>query len=211
MNNNDNNINNFDELDELRQQINDLKNKVDQQGHLNEELVKKAIQGKMKGLHSTIFKYMLFCIIVAPFIIWDFIHKHLSWPFIVFTIIMFLGSFIAEYFINKMNVKHMTDDLVETARKLSQMKDNRKKQQIIGFCVLAIWVPWYIYEMYKYTTPQVEAHFVPTIVTFLIIGAIIGVIIGIGIGLHYYHKMQRVNDEMIEQINELTGEQKQLQ
>ena len=34
------------ELDDLRRQINDLKNKVDQQGRLNEDLVKKAIQSK---------------------------------------------------------------------------------------------------------------------------------------------------------------------
>ena len=38
------------ELDDLRRQINDLKQKVDQQGRLNEDLVKKTIQGKMRKL-----------------------------------------------------------------------------------------------------------------------------------------------------------------
>ena len=36
-----NNINNEFELDDLRSQINDLKNKVNRQGRLNEELVIK--------------------------------------------------------------------------------------------------------------------------------------------------------------------------
>ena len=49
------NFNEF-ELDDLRQQITELKNKVNAQGRLNEELVKKAIQGKMRGVHSIILK-----------------------------------------------------------------------------------------------------------------------------------------------------------
>lgn len=204
-------VSDFDELDEMRQSLNDIKNKVDQQGSLNEELVKKTIQGTMKKVHKTIFLYSFVLIVFIPFMVWDFINKHLSWPFIIFTVLMFLASFVAEYFINRMNVKHMTDDLVETARKLSKMKNNRKKQLTIGYSILVVWLPWYIYEMYKFMTPQTSAHSGPTILTFLVIGAAIGGIIGVIICMGYYRKMQRANDEMIEQINELTSEHTPLQ
>ena len=66
MENNNYNLDDFSELDNLRQQINDLKNKVDQQGRLNEALVKKTIQGKMKGVHSIIFKLGIVAIACIP-------------------------------------------------------------------------------------------------------------------------------------------------
>ena len=202
-----NNFDELNELDDLRQQINDLKNKVDQQGHLNEEGVRKAIQGKMKGLHRSILTYILSCAVFVPFLIWYMVYIHLSWPFVIFTAIMFLGSFTAEYLINRMNVQHMTDDLVETARKLHQMKNNRKKQLTIGFCVLAVWSPWYLYEMYNYMSDKVDIQSKPSFLFGLIIACIIGLLIGGAIGLTFYRKMQRANDEMIDQINDLTREQ----
>ena len=202
-----NNYNDFNELDDLRQQINDLKNKVDQQGRLNEELVKKAVQGKMKGLHHTIFWYSLILGLFVPFIIWDFIRSGYSWPFIIFSIMIFAGSFIADYFINRMNISHMADDLVETARKLTKMKENRKKQLTIGFSSLAIWIPWYFYEIYKAALPSIGENNIAPFMEVMIIAMLIGGSIGLAIGLYFYHKMQRTNDEMIDQINELTREQ----
>jgi len=203
----DNNLNDFNELDDLRQQITELKNKVDQQGRLNETRVKEAIQGKMKGLHHSIFWYCLIVGLFVPFMMWDFIKSGFSWPFIIFTLIIFLGSFTAEYFINRMKISHMADDLVETARKLMQMKKNRKTQLTIGFCGLAIWIPWYFYEIYKSSSTQIDAASMPNFIAFIIISIIIGGGIGLIIGMRFYRKLQRTNDEMINQINELTREQ----
>ncbi|MBQ9555058.1 MAG: hypothetical protein IJV05_02425 [Muribaculaceae bacterium] len=203
------NINNFNEieLDDLRRQINDLKQKVDQQGRLNEDLVKKAIQGKMRGLHHSLLIYCLVVGLFVPFMIWDFIESGFSWAFIIFTILIFACSFIAEYFINQMKISNMGEDLVETARKLLQMKKNRKTQLAVGFCAIAIWIPWYIYEIYKNIVSQVAPESVTFFLTCVIIGMVIGGAIGLAIGLTFYRRLQRTNDEMIDQINELTREQ----
>ena len=72
-----NNTNEF-ELDDLRQQRNALKEKVDRQGRLNEELVKKTIQGKMRGLHHTLFWYCLILGLFIPFMIWNFSQSGMS-------------------------------------------------------------------------------------------------------------------------------------
>ncbi len=201
-----NNFNDFNELDDLRQQLNDLKNKVDQQGHLNESLVKKAVQGKMKGLHRFLLRYCVILGLFVPFMMWDFISKQYSWLFILFTLLIFLGSFTAEYLINRMDVNRMGDDLVETARKLLQMKKNRRTQLSIGFCAIAIWLPWYGYEIYKSMAHTVEPSQVAGFMTCLAIAMIIGVSIGLAIGLSLYRRLQRTNDEMISQINEFTSE-----
>ena len=207
METNNNNFNDFNELDDLRQQINDLKNKVDQQGRLNESLVKKAVQGKMKGLHSFLLRYCVILGLFVPFMMWNFIDNQFSWPFILFTLLIFIGSFTAEYLINRMDVSHMGDDLVETARKLLQMKKNRRTQLTIGFCVIAIWLPWYAYEIFLSLSGTINAEHMAGFMTVLIISMVIGIAIGLAIGLNMYRRMQRTNDEMIDQINEFTREQ----
>lgn len=202
MENQNNNINDFNELDDLRQQINDLKHKVDQQGRLNEDLVKKAIQSKMRGVHSTILKLAILAIAVIPFYIMMKYEVGLSWPLIIFTIVFLLGSVTADYFINRIDVSHMGDDMVATANKLVKMKKNRVIGQRIGIGVAIIWLAWFCYEYFKLNSIYGEA-----VAWGSLTGIFVGAAIGGLIGLRIFNKMQRTNDEMIEQINEFTREQ----
>ncbi len=157
-----NNTFNEFELDDLRQQIEDLKNKVNKQGRLNEELVKKAIQGKMRGVHGIILKLAIVAI----------------------------------------DVSHMGDDLVGTANKLVKMKRNRVIGQRIGIGVALLWLAWFCYEYFMLNSVYgTEAAW------FSMIGILVGALIGGLIGIRIFNKMQRANDEMIDQINEFTHEQ----
>ena len=202
MDNQNYNPNDFNELDDLRQQINDLKNKVDQQGYLNEELVKKAIQGKMKGVHRTLMLLAVAAIFCIPLYIWMKYEENLSWPLIIFTIIVLIGSLISDYFINRINVSHMGDDLVETARKLTKMKKDRNLGRTIGMSISTVWLVWFIYEFY-----HSHLAYGATEAWFSIIPLLVGVAIGLVVGLRIFSKMQRANDDMIEQINDLTSGQ----
>ena len=190
------------ELDDLRQQINDLKNKVDQQGRLNEELVKKAIQGKMKGVHSIIIKLALLAILSIPFYIMMKYQVGLSWPLTIFTIVFLLASVTSDYFINRIDVSHMGDDMVGTAAKLVKMKRNRVIGQRIGIGIAVLWLAWFCYEYFMLNSVYgTEAAW------FSMIGIFVGALIGGIIGIRIFNKMQRANDEMIDQINELMREQ----
>ena len=200
---NDNNFNEF-ELDDLRHQINDLKNKVDQQGRLNEDLVKKAIQSKMKGVHRTTIMFGLLAIAVIPLYLLMKFEDGFSWPFTIFTIIFLLGCVTSDFIINRMDVRHMGDDMVETARKLTQMKKNRKSYQKISFSVAIVWLAWFCYEFYLTHLEMMDSKSIITIVIFMFCFA---AIIGALSGYLVYRKMQRANDEMIDQINELMREQ----
>lgn len=193
------NNNDFNELEDLRQQITALKNKVNEQGRLNEGLVKEAIQNKMRSVHSTIMMLgvaVMFCI---PLYIWMKYEENLSWPLIIVTIVLMLGSLISDYFINRIDVRHMGDDMVETARKLTQMKKNRSIAQKIGMGVATVWLVWFLYEFHHSHLALGEAAAWGSIIP-LLVGALIGVVIGIGI----FRKMQRANDDMINQIADLT-------
>ena len=202
MENQNNNFNDFNELDDMRQQINALRDKVNEQGRLNESLVIKTIQGKMRGVHRTILTLAVMVLFCIPLYIWMKYEENLSWPLIIATIVMMVGSIVSDFFINRINVSHMGDDLVETARKLTQMKKNRRLAQKIGIGVAIVWFIRFVYEFYNSHLDQGVAYALGYI-TPLIIAAIIGVVIGLII----FHKMQRANDEMINHINELTHEQ----
>ena len=204
MENQNNNINDFNELNEfdnLRQQINALRDKVNEQGRLNESLVIQTIQGKMRGVHRTISALAVMVLFSIPLYIWMKYEENLSWPLIIVTIIMMVGSVISDYFINRINVSRMGDDMVDTARKLTQMKKNRSLAQKIGICIASVWLIWFLYEFFhshlKYGVSAAWGSIIP-----LIVGACIGVVFGV----HIFRKMQRANDEMIDQINELTRE-----
>ena len=184
MENQNYNINDFNELEDLRQQINDLKNKVDQQGRLNEDLVKKAIQGKMRGVHSTILKLAILAIVAIPFYIMMKYQVGLSWPLIIFTIVFLLASVTADYFINRIDISHMGDDLVGTANKLVQMKKNRVIDQRIGISVAIIWLAWFCYEYFKLNSAYGEAAAWDSL-----IGIFVGAAVGALIGLRIFNKM----------------------
>ena len=191
------------ELEDLRQQMAAIKEKVDQQGHLNEELVKEAIQSKMKGVHRTSFKLSLVALLCIPCYIAMRYTYNFSWPFIIVTILMLIGFVLADYLINRLDVSHMGDDLVVTARKLAQMKKNRSLSQKIGIVVTIPWLAWFCYESFMhraitYGTADTWGY----VITCFVCG-IIGAIIGIRI----FRKMQRANDEMIDQINELSSKE----
>lgn len=194
--------NDINELNDLRQQINDLKNKVNQQGYLNESLVKMTIRGKMTGVHHTIMLLAVATMLCIPLFIWMKYEQNLSWALTTATIVMMLGSLISDYFINRIDVRHMGDDMVETARKLTQMKANRGKAHRISLTVALLWLLWFIFEFYN-SQLALGVQTARLSVIILFAGATIGAILGVFI----YHKMQRANDEMIEQINDLTHQQ----
>ena len=197
-----NTINDFNELDDLRRQINDLKNKVNQQGRLNEDLVKKTIQSKMRGVHNIIVKLAILVVLLIPFYIMLKYQVGLSWPLTIFTIVFLIASVTSDFFINRMDVSHMGDDLVVTANKLVKMKRNRDIGQRIGIGIAVIWLAWFGYEYFK-----LNSAYGLDVAWISIAGIIVGAIVGGLIGLRIFNKMQRTNDEMIDQINELMREQ----
>lgn len=197
-----NNTFNEIEIDNLRNQINELKRRVDQKGRLNEELVKKAIQSKMRGVHSIVIMLGLLAIAFIPFYIMIKYQLGLSWPLIIFTISFLLASVTSDYFINRINVSHMGDDLVATANKLVKMKRHRVIGQRIGISVAILWLIWFCYEYFK-----LNSSYGPEVAWGSIAGILVGATVGGLIGLRIFNKMQRANDEMIDQINELTHEQ----
>ncbi|MBO4786778.1 MAG: hypothetical protein J5510_06900 [Prevotella sp.] len=195
------NYNDFNELEEMRQQIKALKEKVERNGVLNERLVRKSVQDKMKSIHITIYKLSAMVLIAIP--LWVFIkYQHnLSWYYTIFTILMMLVSVFFDWYINRIDVSKMGDDMKKTANELLKMKKQRALQEKIALLlVVPLWLVWTVFEFRSSITDPVMANG-------LLIGMIIGVIIGMIVGLSIYFKMQRKNTEMLEEIESITEEE----
>jgi hypothetical protein len=92
---------------------------------------------------------------------------------------------------------YVGSNLVDEARKLSRYKQLSRQWHWFSIPFLCIWLPWFVYE-----ATSVGGFFVNNI----LIGGLIGGVIGGAIGLTIYRKGQNAVSEVIEQIEELTGE-----
>ena len=158
----------------------------------------------MKGVHRTLLWLGILAVAVIPLYILMKYEDGFSWAFTIFTIIFLMGFVTIDYFINRMDITHMGDDMMETARKLTQMKKNRSLSQRIGIGVSLAWLAWFCYEFYM---THLEALGNRTALAAIIFMFVIGGVVGLASSYYVYRKMQRANDEMIDQINTFMGEQ----
>ena len=105
------NINDFNELEEMRQQIKALKEKVDRKGFLNENLVKKSIQSKMRSIHSTIYTLIALCALVSPIWIMIKMQHNLSWAYLICTLLMMYVSLFFDWYVSSKEVPELRSSL----------------------------------------------------------------------------------------------------
>lgn len=195
------NLNNMNELEEMRRELQALKQKVNERGVLNERLVRKSIQDKMSDIRRTIYKLGVVVLLAIPLWIMIKYMQNLSWPLTIFTILMMVVSVCLDWYINRIDVGSMGEDLRETANRLVEMKKRRSLQEKIAcFVVVPVWVVWLAYEFYQ-KAPDHETGII------MIVSMAIGLVIGGAFGVSIFLKWQRKNDEMIEQIEDLLKEE----
>ena len=194
-------MDNINELDEMRNQLSELKRRLDQESTLNEQLLHDSLKGKMRSVHNIVWRVIV--IGIFGIVAWCFMGYlwNLSPYFVAFTILMFVGSMSAEYLVNRMDERDFSANLSDALVRLVRMKRTRLLHLLTGFALLLfVWGPWMVWEMFPKLEPAMRHP--------MAIGMSIGVVIGAIRGLTFFFKMQRANDEMIRQIEEsLQGKQ----
>ena len=194
--------NNF-ELEQMRAQLGILKQKLEKQDIVNERLMRRSMKSKMSWIN----KYLIFAIFVIPFVAFAMLpmvfEMNISWWWYGFTLVMLTGSVIADWFINYLRDDvFMKGNLVETAERLTRMKSLRLRQTIIGLGVVVVWLAWLFYELYMKTSAAASGTMEHGMGTSYMYGVGIGAVLGVIIGLRLFFKMQRTNDEIINDIEE---------
>lgn len=187
--------NTMDHMEELKQQFAILTDKLESQEINNERLLRTVMKTKMKSINK--YYYWLF-FLGLPIIILCFqtfySKGQVSLLFYVSTVLLAVLDTICGMVINKMgNNQWQEADLLTARQTLVQMKQRRKKVEIISIPLVMIWLSFFVLEVFR---SSANAFMLSTF-------AVIGGLLGLGIGLLAYRKMQRTNDELIREIDQL--------
>lgn len=199
-------INNNNELEIMRSQMASFKKQLEQQEIINSRIMSES----MKKKFSWIKKIIIGEIILIPiFLYLAFAAKYyfnLSWWSVVTFVILLLCDIWCDYDINMRAIKdsdYSRDNLIDTIEKLVKMKQRRAKQTAIMLTATIVMIIWLLIEI-GFHLIAINAD---TGMWFRFYGGGTGAFIGVAVAWWIYRKMQKTNDEMIKQIEEISKEQ----
>lgn len=192
------------EFEEMRQQLDILKNKLDNQTLVNDKLIRQSMLNKMSFMK----KYTWVSFLVLLFIYYAYnevrIMFNLSWWFYGATVIFMTFSVCLDAYINRFNKEaFLNGDLIATSLQMQRMKKLRKRSLLYGIFFMTIWVSWFVIELYN-DSGAVNGGENTSMFYGMIVGGGVGLIVGVAIGIWIYLRMQRINSDIIQQIDELT-------
>ena len=186
------------ELNEMKEQISLLRRKLEKETIVNEKLIRSSMRDKLKAVKRR--SYILCAVVIGACPLWatpifDF---HSIW-FIGVTIAFLFIAVAYEIYCNQLlsTQNYVNGNLIDEARKLNRYKQLSRQWHWFSIPFLFIWLSWFVYE----ATSVGDFH-----ANNILIGGLIGGTIGGVIGWRIYRKGQNAVSEVIEQIEELTGE-----
>lgn len=187
--------NTMDHMEELKQQFAILTDKLESQEINNERLLRTVMKTKMKSINKYYY-WVLFLGLPVIVLCFQSLYNEgqVSLLFYVSTVLIAALDIIVEMVINKTgNNLWQEADLLTARQTLVQMKQRRKKVEIISIPLVMIWLSFLAFELFRNST---DALMLSTL-------AVIGGMVGLGMGLLAYRDMQRTNDELIQEIDQL--------
>ncbi len=199
--------NNMTELEQMREQMAAFKSRLDKQQIINEQLVRTSMGSKL----SWIKKFVWGEIIVVPIllIIMALFHagNGLSWWLYGFLALGLIADATGDYIINRIPKSQLlSGDLVETSKRLVKMKKQRTSWFVAGVIFLVIWLVWFCIEIAMRLDCGCTLPHHGTVVAIMIGAIVVGALIGGVIAWLILRKMQRTNNQLIEQIEQITKE-----
>ena len=201
------NNNNINELEQLREQMSIFKDKLNKQQIINDQLVRNTMKSKLSWIKSFVWGE----IIIIPILLLGMAMFHagtgLSWWLYGFLAIGLIADATGDFIINRIpKGQLLSGDLVETSKRLVKMKKQRTSWFIIGLIFVTIWLVWFIVEFVLKTDPGCALPDHNLVIAIMAIAVAIGGVIGGIISWLIFRKMQRTNNQLIEQINQVIQE-----
>lgn len=195
------------ELEEMRQQMLSLREQLDKQIVLNEQLLKDNTMKKVKSIN--IYGYVSLLMLIPAFVGICIVNYRfgLSFTFCAFFVItVVIVTF--SYYWSSQRIKDSdfsTKSVKEIVSTLISMKKNNRIIRYIDFIVSAIMVPWMLYEIY--VNGFSKFIFKEGFPTYLFIGTNLVIFFStfiafLLIDIKYYNKYQKNISDMIEMLKE---------
>ena len=190
------------ELENMRQQMNTLKKKLEQQEIVNDRVIRHSMKKTAGNISRRYYFIMALCLLMIPYSYWAFVKLNgFSIPFWIFTCVVMLVSFGGTFYNSRKlsDSNMMTNNLVDVRRRMASGKKFDANWLFLGIPMIIVFLGWFIYESYQLH----PGAFADSIFWGGCIGGIIGAICGFA--LHF--KTQRQYQEIIDQIEDVTSEE----
>ena len=190
------NIENTQSLEELREQAAILKNKLDRENIVSEEVLRNAMRHKARTINSNAWISVAASVLVILMAVFYFPQYGLSRWFSAGTIVIMLvcDLFTWKYHKN-LNKKTLNSDLLTVAKTAKKLKEDYRSWLKYGIALFVVWFVWYVVEMTLHSQSWQEALLT---VACLAVGGGVGCIIG----FRMHRKVIDTCDEIIRQIEE---------
>jgi len=192
--------NNEFELEDMRQQLNTLKKKLDQQEIVNDRIIRHSMEKTANKINRRYYFIMAVCVLMIPYSYWAFvILSGFSIPFWIFTCIVMLVCLGGTYYNSRnLDLDMMTNSLVDVRRHMARAKKFDANWLFIGIPLIIVFLGWFMYESYQLHPGAITNG--------LFWGGCIGGVIGAIYGFSLHFKTQRQYQEIIDQIEDVTSE-----
>lgn len=189
--------NTMDHMEELKQQFAILTDKLESQEINNERLLRTVMKTKMKSINKYYYWVLFLGLPVIVFCFQSFYNEgRISLLFYVSTLLLAVLDTMGGIIINKIgNNQWQEADLLTARQTLVQMMQRRKKVELVSIPFAIIWLSVFSLEVFRSSTDEMMIY--------VVITGLMGGLIGMGIGLLAYRDMQRTNDELIQEIDQL--------
>lgn len=187
---------NINELEQMRSQMNILKQKLSDQEIINKRLMRQSMCKRMDWIK----KYIIAEFVLLPFVtyaFWFTLRAYgISGSGLALFMLIIIVDVILDYKVNKIKPGDWAElELIDIARRLTRMKRIRNMQFMISVPLLILLFVWMYFDS---NIPQEYEN--------LMISAGIGAIAGFIFAFFMIRKMNRVNDRIIGEINEITSD-----
>ena len=188
------------ELENMREQMNTLKKKLNEQEIVNDRIIRKSMRNTANNIKRRYYAIMALTLLMIPYTYVVFIlNQGLSMAFWIGTSILMLLCAGATYY-NSLNVSSsniMNRNLIEVSQNMARAKKFDANWLFFGIPAAIAWLVWLTWELYQL---DLEA------VRYMIYGTICGAVLGTILGFKMHFNTQRQYQEIIDQIEDITTE-----
>ena len=190
----------YNEFEEMKAQLALLNKKLEQETIVNERLIRRSMKEKASSLRRKAIIESVVSLIMIPYFIWVMPQLiGLSTGFCLFVCFMLALAIGYNYYIHShfRPDEFVYGDLVKAKKNTLMLKKFYANWlKFIGIPFIIVFLGWFAFE--------IKQHFQGEELQSILGGMAIGLVLGVIIGTYRYLKTQRMADDILTQIEELS-------
>ena len=190
----------YNEFEEMKAQLALLNKKLEQETIVNERLIRRSMKEKASSLRRKAIVESIISFIMIPYFIWVMPQLiGLSTGFCLFVCFMLALALGYNYYIHShfRPDEFVYGDLIKAKKNTLMLKKFYANWlKYIGIPFIIVFLGWFAFE--------IKQHFQGEELQSILGGMAIGLVLGVIIGTYRYLKTQRMADDILTQIEELS-------